>query len=407
MPGSFTTWSLNGFFFRCTWVKVFKDVEARCVIHEGSGAKSSSSNPKKVSPHDEARDANCSADEHAEGNGDNVRAASSKRLHLTGAMDEVEDEDKSANFGNAFDNIPIPSDIPTDLNRVGDIDFEMGASLNINDAMIEEAIEALNVLTDRTTPRIGKDIHIKRNLVERGNSASPVQTHHSVDGPSTFEINAKTLGIPLDDKGIPRAPSHGDAVPAPSIFTIRVTLASQGIFSSAIKIFGIEYLTLLKQTPFDKVSVRHREASQVYKAIQVMHDDPEPLKCKVDEYVWAIKDHLALKASVSDRRSSDQVEEERLTVAEELKLAESSCDAILTKHKGLEEENAALKKKEDELLKENSSTTLEATVHAMKRRLDELEAFPVCNTEEMELFEEQERKLLEFQSSLDSSEWIM
>ncbi|KAL2938385.1 hypothetical protein RDABS01_021834 [Bienertia sinuspersici] len=83
-----------------------------------------------------------------------------------------------------------------------------------------------------------------------------------------------------------------------------------------------------------------------------MHDDPKPLKYKVDEYVWAVKGHLTLKASLSDRRCSDQVEEERLAVVEELKLAESSYDAALTKHQGLKEESIALKKKEDELLKE-------------------------------------------------------
>ncbi|KAL2900619.1 Plectin [Bienertia sinuspersici] len=44
----------------------------------------------------------------------------------------------------------------------------------------------------------------------------------------------------------------------------------------------------------------------------------------------------------------------------------------------------------------DSLTTLKATMHATKRRVEELEAVPVCNAEEMELFEEQERKLLEF-----------
>ncbi|KAL2922257.1 hypothetical protein RDABS01_013748 [Bienertia sinuspersici] len=319
----------------------------------------------------------------------------------------ADSEGDETDFGNAFDNIPIPSDIPTDLTKVGDIHFEMGVSFNVDDAMIEEATEPLNVLTDRT------------DLVERSNSASPAQSQHSVDGPSTFEINAKTLGTPLDDRGIPRAPSHGDAAPAPSISTIRVTPASQGIFTSAIKILGNEYLTLLKQTPFDKVFDRHGEASQVYKAIRMMHGDPEPLKCKVDGYVWAVKGHLALKESLSDRR-------QRLAAVEELKLAESSYDTALTKHKGLEEESVALKQKKDELLKEledvrqrmdkvtsdlgdnrNSLTTLEATVHSTKRRVEELEAVLVCSAEEMELFEEQERKLLEFQSSLDSSEWIV
>ncbi|KAL2898156.1 Ribonuclease HII [Bienertia sinuspersici] len=240
----------------------------------------------------------------------------------------------------------------------------MGASFNIDDAMIEEAIEPLNVLIDRTIPGKGKYIHIERNLAERSNLASPAQTHHPVHGPSMFENNAKTLGIPLDAKGIPKAPSHGDAVPTPSISTICVTSASQG--------------------------------------------------------------HLALKASLSDHRRSDLVEEERLAVVEELKLAESSYDIALTKHKGLEEESAALKKKEDELLKElkdvrqqrdqvtndlgdnrNSLTTLEATMHATQRHMEKLEVVPVCSSEEMELFEEQERKLLEFQSSLDNSEWIV
>ncbi|KAL2943450.1 Tropomyosin [Bienertia sinuspersici] len=336
--------------------------------------------------------------------------AKAQSLHISSVKDAIStkvnkvfgnDRSDETDFGNAFDNIPIPSDIPTDLTKEGDIDFETGVSFNVDDAMIEEATEPLNVLTDRTS-------------------------QHSVDGPSTFEINAKALGTPLDDRGIPRAPSHGDVAHAPSISTIRVTPASQGIFTSAIKILGNEYLTLLKQTPFDKVSDRHGEASQVYKAIRMMHGDPEPLRCKVDGYVWAVKGHLALKASLSDRRRSDQVEEERLAAVEELKLAESSYDTALAKHKGLEEESAALKRREDELLKEledvrqrmdqvtsdlgdnkNSMTTLEATVHATKRRVEELEAVPVCSAEEMELFEEQERKLLEFQSSLDSSEWIV
>ncbi|KAL2943227.1 7-cyano-7-deazaguanine synthase [Bienertia sinuspersici] len=146
-----------------------------------------------------------------------------------------------------------------------------------------------------------------------------------------------------------------------------------------------------------------------------MHGDPEPLKCKVDEYGWAVKGHLALKASFSGCRRSNQVEKERLAVVEEIKLAKSSYDAALTKHKGLEDESAALEKKEDELLNEledvcrrmdqvtndlgdnrNSLTTLEATVQATKRHVEKLEAVLVCSTKEMELFEEQERKGIEF-----------
>ncbi|KAL2897523.1 Myosin-6 [Bienertia sinuspersici] len=384
-----------------------------------SAVESSSSNLKRVSPHDEVEGEDKStSDAKSDINFKHLRGRRSKKPRTADL------EGDETDFGNAFDNIPIPSDIPIHLIQVSDIDFEMGASYNIDDAIIEEAIEPLNVLTDRTVPGKGKDIHLERDLVERSNPASPAQTRHSVDGHSTFENNVKTLGIPLDAKGIPRASSHGDVVPPPSIFTIRDIPASQDIFTLAIRILGNEYLTLLKQTPFDKVSDIHGEASQVYKAIRVMHGDPEPLKCKVDEYVWAVKGHLGLKSSLPDRHRSDQVE--RLAAVEELKLAKSSYDTTLTKHKGLEEESARPKKKEDELLKEledvhqrmdevtndlgdnrNSLTTLEATVHATKRRVEELEAVPMCSAEEMELFEEQERKLLEFQSSLDSSEWIV
>ncbi|KAL2944067.1 hypothetical protein RDABS01_032414, partial [Bienertia sinuspersici] len=384
-------------------------------LHISSGKDDISTKVNKVSDNDKS-----TSDAESDVNFKHQRGRRSKKPRV------ADSEGDETDFGNAFDNIPIPSDIPTDLTKVGDIDFEMGVSFNVDDAMIEEATEPLNVLTDRIVPGKGKGIRIEKDLAERSNPASPAQSQHSVDGPSTFEINAKTLGTPLDDRGIPRAPSHGDVAHAPSISTIRVTPASQGIFTSAIKILGNEYLTLLKQTPFDKVSDRHGEASQVYKAIRMMHGDPEPLKCKVDGYVWAVKGHLALKASLSDRRRSDQVEEERLAAVEELKLAESNYDTALTKHKGLEEESAALKRREDELLKEledvrqrmdqvtsdlgdnrNSMTTLEATVHATKRRVEELEAVPVCSAEETELFEEQERKLLEFQSSLDSSDWIV
>ncbi|KAL2895349.1 E3 ubiquitin-protein ligase TRIM71 [Bienertia sinuspersici] len=381
-------------------------------LHISSGKDDISAKANKVFDNDKS-----TRDAESDVNFKHQRGRRSKKPRV------AESEGDETDFGNVFDNIPIPSDIPTDLIKVGDINFEMGASFNVDDAMIEEAIEPLNVVTDRTVPSKGKDIQIERDLVERSNPASPAQSQHAVDGPSTFEINAK---IPLDDRGTLRSPSYGDAAPAPSISTIRVTPDSQGIFTSAIKILGNEYLTLLKQTPFDKVSDRHGEASQVYKAIRMMDGDPEPLKCKVDGYVWALKGHLALKASLSDRPHSDQVEEERLAAVETLKLVESSYDTTLTKHKGLEEESAALKRREDELLKEledvrqrmdqvtndlgdnrNSLTTLETTVNATKRRVEELEAVLVCSAEEMELFEEQERKLLEFQSSLDSSEWIV
>ncbi|KAL2930495.1 Serine/threonine-protein phosphatase 7 long form-like protein [Bienertia sinuspersici] len=368
--------------------KCFNGQEARALIHEGSRAEavdlvieSDPSRTKRKSPND-ARDV---AQPHRiDSNPEPI--AKTQSLHISSRKDDIStkankvfDNDKSTSdaesdvnfkhqrgrrskkprvadsegdetdFGNAFDNIPIPSDIPTDLTKMGDIDFEMGASFNVDDAMIEEATEPLNVLTDRTVPGKGKDIHIEKDLVERSNPASPAQSQHSL----------------MDLRQLP----HMAMRLAPSISTIRVTPASQGIFTSAIKILGNEYLTLLKQTPFDKVSDRHGEASQVYKAIRMMHGDPEPLKCKVDGYVWAVKGHLALKASLSDRRRSDQVEEERLAAVEELKLADYRAST--------------------------------------KRRVEELEAVPVCSAEEMELFEEQERKLLEFQSSLDSSEWIV
>ncbi|KAL2925467.1 Hydroxyacylglutathione hydrolase [Bienertia sinuspersici] len=63
-----------------------------------SVVESSSSNPKRVSPHDEVKDARRSADGHTsqnEGTDDNVGATSFKRYHLTGAMAEVEGEEKS------------------------------------------------------------------------------------------------------------------------------------------------------------------------------------------------------------------------------------------------------------------------------------------------------------------------
>ncbi|KAL2901553.1 E3 ubiquitin-protein ligase TRIM71 [Bienertia sinuspersici] len=378
--------------FHELWTKVTTKDLRHNITKLFSAIESSSSNLKRVSPHKEARDAHCedksTSDAESEINFKHQRGRRSKKPRTADL------EGNETDFGNAFDNIPIPSNISIDLTKVGDIDFEMGTSFNNDDAMIEEAIEPLNVHTDKT------------GLVKRSNPASPAQTHHSINGPSMFEINAKTLGIPLDAKGIPRAPLYGDAIPTPLISTIHVTPASQGIFTSAIRILGNEYLTLLKQTPFDKVSDRHGEASQVYKVIRVMYGNPEPLKSKVDEYVWAIKGHHALNTSLSDRQSG--------------------YDKALIKHKELEEENAALKKKEDELLKEledvrqrmdqvinylgdnrNSLTTLETTVHATKRRMEELEVVPVCSAEEMELFEEQERKLLEFQSLLDSSEWIV
>ncbi|KAL2933916.1 GATA transcription factor 14 [Bienertia sinuspersici] len=134
-------------------------------LHIPSGKDDISTKVNKVFDNDKS-----TSDAESDVNFKHQRGRRSKKPRVAGS------EGDETDFGNAFDNIPIPSDIPTDLTKVGDIDFEMGVSFNVDDAMIEEATEPLNVLTDRTIPGKGKDIHIEKDLVERSNLASPAQS---------------------------------------------------------------------------------------------------------------------------------------------------------------------------------------------------------------------------------------
>lgn len=302
----------------------------------------------------------------------------------------------------------------------------METPINADGSILKEAVRLPTIAVGRTTPGRGKEIRLERNLVQTEDSASPTKSHLSVDGPSSFDVNAKTLATSLEARGVKATSLSGTAVPTVSVSALRVAPTSQGIFAKAIETLGSGYLTELKKTPFDKISKRHDEASEVYKGIIYLKGDPTPLKCKVDRYCWAVKTYVALKSSMDGRQCFDKVEEARIASVAKLEGTESIYDATLQNHRLLEEENTTLKGREEELIKElekvrqrqnqvlidisknqTSLTALETAAHAERKHIEELEAVPVCGADEVLLLEEQEQSLLALQSTLDSSEWMV
>jgi len=71
--------------------------------------------------------------------------------------------------------------------------------------------------------------------------------------------------------------------------------ASQNIIIQGIWTIGFGYLNALKNASFDDVSKVYEGAPTMYKSIEWLNRDPNPLKKLVHDYVSGVSAYLALR----------------------------------------------------------------------------------------------------------------
>ena len=82
---------------------------------------------------------------------------------------------------------------------------------------------------------------------------------------------------------------------AVSATSFRPNPASQSIITCGIRVIGPGYLNALKNASLDEVSKVYKSTPMMYKSIERLNGDPNPLRKLVDAYVSSVSAYLALK----------------------------------------------------------------------------------------------------------------
>jgi len=97
----------------------------------------------------------------------------------------------------------------------------------------------------------------------------------------------------------------------------------------------------LKNTKFGEVKTKIHEASMIYKGIERLYGDLNPLMKKVEDYRSAISPFLSLKKAASMCHHPNDVGKEKAMCSEQVKLEQSqlamvhaNLDALNEKHEG-------------------------------------------------------------------------
>ena len=105
-------------------------------------------------------------------------------------------------------------------------------------------------------------------------------------------------------------------VAAVSVTSFRPGPASQSIITYGIRSIGSGYLNALKNASFDKVAKVYKSAPMMYKSIECLNGDPNPLRKLVDDYVSSISAYLALRQSTLILRHPDDSSKEKFACIE-------------------------------------------------------------------------------------------
>ena len=142
----------------------------------------------------------------------------------------------------------------------------------------------------------------------------------------------------------------------------------------------------------------YESAPMMYKSIEHLNGDPNPLRKLVDDYVSSISAYLALTQAALTLRHSDDLDKEKTTCIEQVNQAQShliavqeELAAIKGKHKGAIEKVVQLeealriaceeeqKLRSDVEAKSTLVTTIEQQVIEKKQALANLEAIPALS----------------------------
>lgn len=92
----------------------------------------------------------------------------------------------------------------------------------------------------------------------------------------------------------------------------------------------MQYSKTLRAAPLNEVAKKHEEALVLYEGIENLKGNPNPLKRKIESYVSAVKDHLALEEVASKCQRSEQAKDKIFLRTQALKKAELDYAEIET-----------------------------------------------------------------------------
>ena len=152
-------------------------------------------------------------------------------------------------------------------------------------------------------------------------------SEHSVEGPTSLQLAAKKISTVTEN--ISHVVEKGKSMAAAVSTTFFLLgLASQSIIIQGIRAIGSGYLNTLKNASFDEVSKVYEDSPMMYKTIEHLIKDSNPLKKLVNDYVSSVSAYLALKQAALIHRHPNDLSKEKSVCIKQLNQAQSHLVAM-------------------------------------------------------------------------------
>jgi len=310
--------------------------------------------------------------------------------------------------------------------QIGAFDLVQEANPIIDEQFLEEVNLAARLSTAKASLHGGKDIEVVKRLaspegvaelVSKGAKTFPTSATHienSVEGPTSLQLAAKRMSTVIENNTSHEVVRGKSMVVVVAATFFRLGPVAQSIITCGVWSIGSGYLNALKNASFDKVAKVYKSAPMMYKSIECLNGDPNPLRKLVDDYVSSISAYLALTQAALTLSHPDELDKEKTTCIEQVNQAQPHLIAVQEelaivkgKHKGAIERVVQLKEapyiacEEEQKLRSDVGTkstlvtTIKQQVIKKKQAFANLEAIPTLSQDEAEKLKGHERNVLE------------
>ena len=210
--------------------------------------------------------------------------------------------------------------------QIGEFDLVRKATLVVDELLLEEVNLATKLPIAKDGLHTSKDIKVVKKLaspegaeeaVFKEAETLPTSSAHSeyfVEGPASLQLVAKKISNVAENINHEVVKGKSTVV-AVSATSFRPGPASHSIIIQSIWAIGSGYLNALKNASFDEVLKVYEVSPMMYKSIECLNGDPNPLKTLVDDYVSGVFAYLALrKAALILFRLSDLSKENSASI---------------------------------------------------------------------------------------------
>ena len=230
--------------------------------------------------------------------------------------------------------------------------------------MDERLLDEVNLVTKLPTAKVSfhasKDIEVAKksaSLEGVGESVlkgtetlptSPTYSEHFVEGLTSLQLATKKIST-VDENINHEVVKGKSTTTTVSAASFRPSISSQSIIIQGIRAIGSGYLNALKNASLDEVSKVYERAPMMYKIIERLNGDPNPLKKLVDDYLSSVSAYLALKQEALILCHPDDLSKEKSVCIEQLNQVQpylvptqGELNVIKEKHKNVTQKVAEL-----------------------------------------------------------------